>query len=126
MLRGVVIGLIGAVLLAVGIAAALAKRSFVVNASKAGGVVARLNAGGSHPEIEFAAATGEKYSYPQGGFIFGYKPGQHVTVLYDPSRPANSACVDAFGALWFTPFFLTAMGLFFVVVGFLSASDKSR
>ena len=90
---------------------AVGVRSFVRGATVADGVVARLNAGGSHPEIEFDTASGQKISYPQGGFIFGYRPGDKVRVLYDRDAPAQTARVDAFGALWFVPLLLALLGV---------------
>jgi hypothetical protein len=107
----------GLILLAAGIALAIAaatagssRLAFARSASRASGTVLRLNAGGSHPEIEFATESGERLSYPQGGLIFGYRAGEEVSVLYDPENPASTACVDAFGALWFAPLLMLFLG----------------
>jgi hypothetical protein len=109
--------LVGIGLIVVSGVAAAAKRGFVKSATASEGVVVRLNAGGSHPEIEFTTAAGRKVSYPQGGFIFGYRPGQKVRVLYLADAPAQTASVDAFGALWFVPVLLTVIGLFLIIAG---------
>jgi len=95
----------------------IATNGFVGRAASAPGEVSRLNAGGSHPEIVFTAASGEKISYPQGGLIFGYRPGQKVRVLYSQEDPKGTARVDAFGALWFVPLMLFGLGLALIIGG---------
>ena len=67
------------------------------------GRVASLNAGGSHPEIEFTATSGETVSYPQGGLIAGWRTGDAVPVRYDPAAPARSPCIDRIAAIWTVP-----------------------
>jgi hypothetical protein len=88
-------------------------------------VVTQLNAGGSHPEIEFATLSGTKITYPQGGLIFGYRPGQQVRVLYNPQDPAKTACVDTFGALWFVPLILSGIGMALLIGGVASLLSVS-
>lgn len=100
-------------------------RRFVQAASRAPGVVSRLNAGGSHPEIRFPAASGEVVDYPQGGMIGGYHLGDRVSVLYDPRRPSDGPCVDAPGALWLNTGMLFGLGAVFTGVG-LSRFAGSR
>ncbi len=73
---------------------------FLEVAQAVDGQVERLNAGGSHPQVAFTTATGQRISYPQGGMIFGYEPGQPVRVLYDPARLRLEPVLDTFGALW--------------------------
>ena len=109
----------GVAFLAVSIAVAISVRSFARDSEKADGVVARLNAGGSHPQIEFTTASGLKVSYPQGGLIFGYQPGQKVGVLYSPDNPQQSARLDAVGALWGTPIILSLVAMFLIASGLL-------
>jgi hypothetical protein len=111
---------VGSALLTAAAATALSRRNFVRAASSAPGVVTRLNAGGSHPEIEFTTTSGEKVSYPQGGLIFGYRPEQKVRVLYNPQNPEKTACVDAFGSIWFAPLMLFALGISLLVGGLAS------
>jgi hypothetical protein len=109
--------LIGVALLVVGGVIGASVRSFLRTATAADGVVARLNAGGSHPQIEFTTAAGRRVSYPQGGFISGYKPGDKVRVLYRDEAPEQTARLDSFGALWFAPLLLGLLGLGFVAAG---------
>lgn len=90
---------------------------FVQQASRADARVIALNAGGSHPQIEFETASGESVSYPQGGLIFGYAVGDSVTVLYRAENPRATASVDAWGALWGVSFFLAFLGLAFAIAG---------
>lgn len=91
---------------------------FLRTAQEAQGTVSALNAGGSHPQIDFTSVSGERISYPQGGFIFGYQVGEPVRVLYEAGRPAASAIVDDAGALWGNSAFLCGFGALFGIVGF--------
>lgn len=75
-------------------------REFLDQAVTAPGRVVALNAGGSHPQIEFTNSRGELVSYPQGGWIGGYKVGDTVTVLYLENSPNPQATIDRFGAIW--------------------------
>lgn len=120
-LLGLLFALIGIGLLGVTIHIVLDRREFLAHAQIADGVVTRLNAGGSHPEIAFTTGRGERISYPQGGFISGYRPGQSVRVRYLPEWPAGSALVDDRGALWGTPGMVGAMGLVFTLLGLTQA-----
>jgi hypothetical protein len=109
-----------ALLVAAGYAAAI-RLAFIRSAATAEGTVVELNAGGSHPQIEFTTAAGEHVSYPQGGFIFGYKPGDRVPVRYLPSDPRGTASIDAAGALWFVAALLATLGLLFAAAALLTA-----
>jgi hypothetical protein len=104
--------LVGVALLAAAVAVAISVRAFTRDAERSDGVVTRLNAGGSHPQIEFTTASGRKISYPQGGLIFGYQSGQKVRVLYRATDPEQSARIDAIGALWATPVMLGIVAMF--------------
>ena len=73
---------------------------FLAHAQRAEGHVSALNAGGSHPQIDFADATGKAVSFPQGGLIFGYAVGDSVTVLYRAESPSSTASLESLGALW--------------------------
>jgi hypothetical protein len=117
--KAVVFGLVGIGLLVATVVVCAKVWRFVRQAKAAEGIVVRLIAGGSHPEIEFTTAAGEKIVYTQGGLIFGYRVDERPRVLYRPDDPAGSASVDAFGALWFVPLLLGLIGAFFVVGGAL-------
>ncbi|MBK4999039.1 DUF3592 domain-containing protein [Pseudomonas sp. S31] len=73
---------------------------FVTQAQRTQGNVSALNAGGSHPQIDFTDATGKAFSYPESGLIFGYAVGDQVGVLYRSEAPAATAIIDDRGALW--------------------------
>ena len=120
-MRIAIIG-VGAGLLLAAAVTAISVRTFRKAASEAEGLVVHLNAGGSHPQIEFTAASGEKVSVPQAGFIWGLHTGDKVHVLYDQARPAASARLDAVGNLWFLPLLLSFIGAAFVVTGLSLAS----
>ncbi len=120
-LLGLLFALIGIGLLGIAVNISLDRRDFLARAQTADGIVSHLNAGGSHPEIAFTTASGEKISHPQGGFIFGYQKDQPVRVLYLPEQPDGSAIVDTPAALWGTSGVLGVMGLVFTLVGLLEA-----
>jgi hypothetical protein len=104
---------VGIILLSIGAFMAIQALQFEHIANSAQGNVIALNAGGSHPEISFMVSD-KKYNFPQGGFIFGYKTGDIVTVLYDPKNPSGTATLNNFGALWFAPALLSFIGLLFI------------
>lgn len=108
--------LVGCLLLLVAAASAWSTRSFVRRATRATGVVVALNAGSAHPEIEFDLPSGEKVSFPAGGFI-SYSVGERPTVLYLPEAPFKGARLDHFGALWMRHIMLAAMGLIALAFG---------
>ncbi|OPG70114.1 hypothetical protein B1219_22620 [Pseudomonas ogarae] len=123
-LLGLLFALIGIVLLGIAVNLTLDRRDFLARAQTADGIVSHLNAGGSHPEIAFTTVSGEKISYPQGGFIFGYQKDQPVRVHYLPEQPTTSAIVDAPTALWGTSGVLGFIGLVFTLVGLLKATRQ--
>lgn len=75
-------------------------RAFLNEAVEAPGRVVALNAGGSHPQIEYTNLRGERVSYPQGGLIFGFRVGDKATVLYLENSPNPQETIDKFGAIW--------------------------
>jgi hypothetical protein len=89
----------GGVFLLVSGVSALSTRAFVDRATRAEGVVVSLNAGSAHPQVEFALPSGEKLSFPAGGFI-SYNKGERAKVLYRPEAPSETARLDDFGELW--------------------------
>ena len=101
--------------------AATVRLAFIRSSATAEGMVIELNAGGSHPQIEFTTAAGERISYPQGGFIFGYRPGDRVRVCYLPTDPRGTASIDTIGALWFSPLLLTIISGVFAIASLLTA-----
>lgn len=111
---------LGAVALVVAALLAARTAEFVRSAARAEGEVVRLNAGGSHPEVAFTTTTGERVSYPQGGFIAGYAVGDRVRVLYDAAAPAATARIDAVGSLWAWPLIVGFLGSAFVLLGWLN------
>ena len=102
---------IGFSLLAAGAATGLHTWQWVQRSAVVQGHVARLNAGGSHPEIEFTAASGETVSYPQGGLVAGWRAGDAVPVRYDPTTPARDPCIDRVAAIWTVPVAFLFAGL---------------
>lgn len=102
--------------------------NFLSHAQKAAGVVKFLNAGGSHPEIEFTTKSGEVVSYPQGGMMSGYEPGQAVEVFYNAENPSLTPVIDDPGAIWGMATLIGVIGLAFLWGGageILSSRGKS-
>jgi hypothetical protein len=120
MFKAVVALLIGAGFLIAAMVAGHATLNFLSTSIQVPGRVVRLNAGGSHPEIEFVTQTGDHISYPQGGMIFGMKVGDEVQVRYQSDAPVHSATVVRFGAIWDTVLYLTFVGCVFIVGGWLN------
>lgn len=89
---------------------------FIAFAEIAQGIVTKLNAGGSHPEIKFTTKEGKEIEYPQGGLIFGYRVGDEVSVYYDSQNPKN-AVIENFGALWGFPILAFLLGICFICAG---------
>ena len=113
--KAIVFAFGGVVMMAVAIYSTVSTRAFVARAHRASGEVTRLNAGGSHPEVRFTTDDGQTVEYPQNGMIGGYRPGDHVTVLYDPLAPTMDPTVDTAGALWGFTAMDGLMGVVFVL-----------
>jgi hypothetical protein len=113
-----------ALLIVAGVVAGSVRR-FARIASAADGVVARLNAGGSHPQIEFTTASGQKVSYPQGGLTFGHRAGDKVRVLYEAGDPERTARLATFGAMWAVPMILLLIAAS-LIAGALSIKPAVR
>ncbi|RYY12575.1 MAG: DUF3592 domain-containing protein [Alphaproteobacteria bacterium] len=90
------------------------------------GRVARLNAGGSYPEIEFTAASGETVSYPQGGLVAGWQTGDAVPVRYDPMTPARDPCIDRVAAIRTVPVAFLFAGLITITAAWAAPAHLGR
>ncbi|MEB2500783.1 MULTISPECIES: DUF3592 domain-containing protein [Burkholderia] len=99
-------------------------RGFLQTAIAVPGEVVSLNAGGSHPQIEFVTKTGERISYPQGGMIYGTKVGDKVTVLYQPEAPARTATIDKLGAVWNWTLMAAIFGVGFILFALMNLPPK--
>lgn len=114
LLKGLFTCFISAVLFIITGYIAIGQHEFLSHAQKAPGVVKSLNAGGSHPQIEFTSSSGQVVSYPQGGIIFGYEPGQAVEVFYNPETPWRSPEINDVGGLWGMAAMVAVIGLGFL------------
>ncbi|MCO8325626.1 DUF3592 domain-containing protein (plasmid) [Burkholderia cenocepacia] len=99
-------------------------RGFLQTAIAVPGEVVSLNAGGSHPQIEFVTKAGERVSYPQGGMIYGTKVGDKVTVLYQPEAPARTATIDKLGAVWNWTLMAAIFGVGFILFALMNLPPK--
>lgn len=116
-LRGLLFTVIGGIVLAIATRGAIGRVASLRHAQAADGIVEGLNAGGSHPQVAFTTASGERISYAQNGLVFGYREKQAVRVLYVPDDAKASATVDDLGALWGMTVLLGMMGSVFAGVG---------
>ena len=116
----------GLVLLVVAASMAAQSWRFSQHALIAQGVVTRLEAGGSHPEIRFTTQAGEVVTYSQGGAVFGYRAGQPVRVRYDPTAPRARANVDTWLATWGVALGVALLGLMFLAGAGSSLSQALR
>jgi len=123
-LRRALFLLVGAGLLIAAVPVTLHIRAFVRYADKAAGVVVHLNAGGSHPEIQFTPVSGDAISFPAGGFIFNYAPGDEVTVIYDRAAPRATAKIDTPASVWFLPIALGLGGFVFFLFGLIDPKES--
>jgi hypothetical protein len=94
-------------------------------------IVFELPHGGSHPRVAYTNASGEKDWIPANGFIFGYKIGERVRVLYDPDpeiRQINDfrdffystkPDIDDFGALYASIYFEGILGICSIGMGLM-------
>ena len=114
LLKRIVFGTAGTLLIAIAIAWGIDIRQFARKAAVAQGIVMRLNHGGSHPQIRFVDKDGKTVEYAQNGLIFGYQPGEKVRVLYT----SDARQIDTFGALYGFTLLLLVMGLAFTVAAF--------
>ena len=112
--------IIGLAFLASAAISAHSTRSFLRTSIVAPGKVVALNAGGSHPQIEFVTRSGERISYPQGGMISDLKTGDTVRVRYRPGSALVTATLDRFGAVWYWPLMFSYMGFGFFGCGLSS------
>jgi hypothetical protein len=125
MLKVVAAGVIGIVLLIAAAFSAQSTREFLRMSILVPGQVVRLNAGGSHPQVDFVTKAGEHVSTPQGGMIFGMKVGQAVEVRYLADNPVPTATLNRFGTIWGLTVFLAAMGIGFIVAGLLNLPGQA-
>ncbi|WP_118186152.1 DUF3592 domain-containing protein [Paraburkholderia phosphatilytica] len=117
MLKVIGAGVVGICLLIAAALNAQSTREFIRESILVPGEVVRLNAGGSHPQVDFVTKAGEHVSSPQGGMIWGMKVGQAVEVRYLAEDPLPTATLNRFGTIWGLTVFLAAMGFGFIVAG---------
>lgn len=115
-LKGVVLLTVGGLLMVAALLVSVRTIAFLRSSTVANGTVEALNAGGSHPQVAFVTAAGERVSYPQGGFVFGWRVGDAVRVRYAPARPRD-AVMDRVGAIWTPAILLLVIGLGMVSAG---------
>ena len=96
LLKRIVFGTAGALLISIAVGWSLTTRQFVQKADRAQGTVVRLNYGSAHPQIRFKDKIGKTVEYAQGGLIFGYQANERVEVLYT----SDDKQIDTFGALY--------------------------
>jgi hypothetical protein len=113
---------VGSGVLVLGVAGLVASWSWdlVRSGAVAEGQVTELNAGGSHPQIEFHTSDGRSVSYPQDGLISGYRPGDRVRVYYRTADPNDDPCIDSTGALWGPTILIGLIGAAHLIGGIIT------
>ena len=120
-----VMGLLGAVLLAVGIGFCVHTWRFIDRAQMASGVVTELVRSGQKltsttykPRIRFEASPGETVEFVSsvGSAPSAYRVGEPVMVYFDPSDPGG-ARLRGFWELWGVSSVAGALGAVFLVLG---------
>jgi hypothetical protein len=117
---------IGVALLMVAGITSIGTLRFLREAARAEGTVVALNAGGSHPQVRFQLPDGRPVSYPQGGWISGYRVGDRVIVRYEAGNPVATARIDAIGSLWVWPIALGFIGAIFTIVGIVNRTGAAE
>jgi len=102
---------------------------FLGRAEAAPGVVTdvRRQEGSRQPTafITFETPRGKaELKCPQQYFYLRKRPGDHVTVLYDPANPAR-AKAKGFWSLWAVPVLLISMGVFIPIFARLADRQKT-
>lgn len=115
---------IGVVFLVIAGFVAWSTRDFLQTAIAVPGEVVSLNAGGSHPQVEFVTKNGQRVSYPQGGMIYGMKVGDKVTVLYQEDAPRRTATIDRFGAVWNWTLMALIFGVGFIFFALMNLPSR--
>ena len=116
---GPVFVLLGLALLGFGLRSGFEANTFAATALRAQGTIMNLNAGGSHPQIHFTTPSSLEVSYPQGGLVFGFRPGETVEVLFDGNDPEKTATVNRLGAVWFATLLLSGLGAVSLLAGMI-------
>src|SRR4051812_70380 len=102
-----------------------ATRSFIAGAALAPGTVIDLEASRSsdssttwRPVVRFSLPGGQTVQFSSGMSSNppGYRKGEQVEVLYQPSQPYN-AKLNSFGPLWGGALLVGGMGAVFFLIG---------
>lgn len=125
LLFGVIFGLVGGLLAAIGLFIFIHTRLFIGRAQEVKGTVVRMvyrhsseGGGGYSPVYQFRTITGQTVEVQDG--LSSNPPmfteGQAIDVLYDPANP-QKARIKRWMSLYFLPVFLGGMGLLFGGIG---------
>jgi hypothetical protein len=117
-IRNALLIAVGLILCVFAVLSGIRVTRFIRESESADGVVIKLNAGSSHPQIRFTTIAGQEIEYPQGGFIYGYHTGDRVRVRYKREAPFQTARLDTFAALWGTSMFLAVLATVCILAGF--------
>jgi hypothetical protein len=125
LLFGVIFGLVGGLLAAIGLFIFIHTRLFIGRAQEVKGTVVRMvyrhsseGGGGYSPVYQFRTITGQTVEV-QDGLSSNppmFREGQIIDVLYDPANP-QKARIKRWMSLYFLPVFLGGMGLLFGGIG---------
>ena len=111
----------GGAFLVLGLWMAAKACDFVAHAAKTTGTVVAVEKDDStegtmyHPAFVFKDAAGVEHRCvsSSGSSITFSRPGQQVTVLYDPAVPSRAE-LDSFQSIWLFPCLFTVAGAYFI------------
>jgi len=128
---GIVFGLVGGLLAAIGVFLFIRTRIFISKAQEVKGTVIQMvysrsssssgSGGGYSPVYQFRTLDGQVIQVVDGLSSNPpmFKEGQTIDVLYDPENP-QKARIKKWMNLYFAPLLLGGMGLIFGCVGVVS------
>jgi hypothetical protein len=125
-LPGIVFVMAGVGLLIAAVVLTRQTQDFLARAKRADGVIVDMRYGNRHPSVEFALPSGEKVIFWAGGWLSGHRLHQHVSVLYEPAAPVQTAKLDEPGSIWFGARFSGFLGAGQLLVGLLAMFVRSR
>jgi hypothetical protein len=127
---------VGGAMLLAGVATALDTRAFLGRAVHTRGTVVGFEQRADeddaneiyfYPRFQFVTSTGAAWTVVAGAGTNrpGYRVGQSVEVLYDPTN-AQDARIETFFQLWFLPMVLAAIGALCAIVAWATARWQRR
>ncbi len=88
------------------------------------GMITGIENHGFSLDIQYTPDVGNSVVFQQNGFLFNYRMGQQVSVIYDPANTMN-ARMKIFSALWWKSILGVLFGSIFLIIGLRMRSARS-